>query len=322
MKVCPKCQKTYTDKELNFCLDDGAALIPANRAGKTVPATMIYNQPRLNEPVQFSGAPAGNQNNWNDPNQTAPKKSKTWLWAIGIIGAVVLLCGGSLTGFIFYAANREVNNRNTNSTSVSDSQQKNPTPYDRKPSEKNPVSNNGTNVQKVDLAKWADGKTEMGACEFKDGELRLSSAKKKFYYVLASSSTVYKTEDAATKVTVRNVDDAASQLGYGLIIHSNPVPLKQDYAFLIDSVNKKYRIVRHKPGEEIVVVAWTRSAAIKDGGDENILEVRDQNKKMNFYINGEFIKTVDNEHGFDGGVTGLYSGDAVDIAFSDLEISK
>jgi hypothetical protein len=50
--------------------------------------------------------------------------------------------------------------------------------------------------------------------------------------------------------------------------------------------------------------------------------VRDENKKMNFYINGEFIKAVDNKDGFSGGVTGLYSGDAVQAAFSDFEISR
>ena len=41
-----------------------------------------------------------------------------------------------------------------------------------------------------------------------------------------------------------------------------------------------------------------------------------------FYINGEFIRAVNNTDGYGGGVTGLYSGDAVQIAFSDLEISK
>ncbi len=43
---------------------------------------------------------------------------------------------------------------------------------------------------------------------------------------------------------------------------------------------------------------------------------------MNFYINGVFIKAIDNTDGYNGGVAGLYSGDAVKIAFSDFEISK
>ncbi|MDQ3062469.1 MAG: hypothetical protein M3R14_06335, partial [Acidobacteriota bacterium] len=74
--------------------------------------------------------------------------------------------------------------------------------------------------------------------------------------------------------------------------------------------------------EEIPIEGWTRSSAIKDGAEKNVLEVRDENKKMNFYINGEFIKTVNNTNGYSGGVTGLYSGDAVQIAFSDFEIVK
>jgi hypothetical protein len=43
---------------------------------------------------------------------------------------------------------------------------------------------------------------------------------------------------------------------------------------------------------------------------------------MNFYINGEFIRAVDNSDGYSGGVTGIYSGDAVQIAFSNFEILK
>jgi hypothetical protein len=43
---------------------------------------------------------------------------------------------------------------------------------------------------------------------------------------------------------------------------------------------------------------------------------------MNFYINGDLVKTVNNTDGYTGGVAGIYSGDAVQIAFSNLEISK
>ena len=31
MKICPRCQKTYTDDNLNFCLDDGVVLQQAGQ---------------------------------------------------------------------------------------------------------------------------------------------------------------------------------------------------------------------------------------------------------------------------------------------------
>ncbi len=176
-------------------------------------------------------------------------------------------------------------------------------------------------LKKIDLSKWVKGDSDLGVTEFNGGEFLMRSKNKGFYFVLTSPAT-YKTENATTRVTVRNVNEEDTSLGFGLIIHSSPVPLTQDFAFIIDSENKKYRIVRHSPQKEIPVEGWTRSLAIKDGTQKNVLEVRDENKKMNFYINGEFIKTINNTDGYSGGVTGLYSGDAVQIAFSDFEIVK
>lgn len=321
MKICPKCQKTYSDENLNFCLDDGTALTPTNVRFDLPPATVLMNQARpTGQPAQFGNQSDAAPGNWNAPNQYSmqppPQKSKTWLWVVGVLGGLMLICGGGFAGLIYLAANIENDNSDNNRVITVNS---------------NSASNYGSNtkstlttkttVQKLDLSLWVDGDTDLGNTEFVDDELLMGSKQKGYYYVLAAQAA-YKTENATTKVTVRNVNNAKSVLGFGLIIHSNPVPLRQDYAFLIDSVNKKYRIVRHLPGDEIAVVGWTRSPLIKDGTDKNTLEVRDENKTMNFYINGEIVKSLANTDGYSGGVTGLYSGDAVQIAFSDLEISK
>ena len=50
MKICPKCNKTYTDQNLNFCLDDGTVLTQA--AGSSMPDTVLLNQPRVTSPSQ------------------------------------------------------------------------------------------------------------------------------------------------------------------------------------------------------------------------------------------------------------------------------
>ncbi|MBK8304301.1 MAG: hypothetical protein IPK98_13175 [Chloracidobacterium sp.] len=38
MKICPRCQKTYSDDNLNFCLEDGSVL---TQAAAEPPPTMI-----------------------------------------------------------------------------------------------------------------------------------------------------------------------------------------------------------------------------------------------------------------------------------------
>jgi hypothetical protein len=321
MKICPQCQKTYSDENLNFCLDDGTTLTQSGVRSDSPPATVIMNQARpTDQPAQFGNQSGAAQGNWNTPNRYSmpppPQKSKTWLWVLGILGGLMLICGGGLVGFIFWAASLENNNSNNNRIIAGNSN-------DAANSENKTKSTltSKTSVQKIDLSRWADGDTDLGNTEYVDNELFMGSKQKGYYYVLAAKAE-YKTENATTKVNVRNVNNAKTALGFGLIIHSNPVPLRQDYAFLIDSVNKKFRIVRHIPGDEISVVGWTRSPAVKDGTDTNTLEVRDANKTMNFYINGEIVKTLPNTDGYSGGVTGLYSGDAVQIAFSNLEISK
>ena len=155
----------------------------------------------------------------------------------------------------------------------------------------------------------------------KDDELLMGSKQKGFYYVLVAPDE-YGTDDADTRVTLRNVDNASGSLGYGLIFHSSPTPLQQDYAFLIDTKRKKYRVVNHAPQKESSVVNWTTSSAIKDGSAENTLEVRDMDDKIDLYINGTMVTSIKNTFGFAGGVPGLYSGDGVKIAFKDFEVRK
>ncbi len=316
MKICPRCQKTYSDEGLNFCLDDGAVLTQSAVVDQSLPATVFLTQTPPTNPNQPFGSQSGAPSGWNNPNQFSmqpPKKSRAWIWVLGILGGLMLLCGGGFAGFVYWASKLENTNRNISRSANRNSEinynGKSPTPIEK------------ASAQKIDLSKWVKSDTNLGVTEFKDGEFLMRSKNKGFYFVLASPTT-YKTENAITRVTVRNVNEDDTSLGFGLLIHSSPVPLTQDYAFVIDSENRKYRIVRHSPQEEFPVEDWTRSSAIKDGTQKNVLEVRDENKKMNFYINGEFIKTINNTDGYNGGVTGLYSGDAIQIAFSDFEIVK
>jgi len=318
MKICPRCQKTYTDESLNFCFDDGAVLSQSSESESSLPQTVLLTQPRPTNPNQPTGSQMGGQSGWSNQNQFSMqppvKSSKSWLWVVGILGVLALVCGGGFIGFLALLANVEDAPNNTDRVDLTNTR-KTPTPTSTR------TPDNRTKTNEIDLTVWAKGDTPLGVTEYKNGELLMGSKKKDYYYVILGAESD-KTENATTKVSMRNLKEEDSSLGFGLIVHSDPKPLIKDYAFLIDSENKKYRVVRHQPQKEVDVIAWTNSSAIKDGTDENILEIRDENRQMNFYINGQFITSVKNTDGYSGGVLGLYSGDAVQIAFSNLQTSK
>ncbi|MBK8467076.1 MAG: hypothetical protein IPL32_14745 [Chloracidobacterium sp.] len=331
MKICPRCQKTYADDNLNFCLEDGSVLTAA-ASGQILPETLVMNEPRITQPQPSPGtSTSGSPPNWQQqPQQYAmqpPKKSsKAWLWVLGILGILILLCGGGFVGFVFWAASQA--DKTANSV-FSNSKFGSPTPY----SNKTPTSTSTTgrdDVTTVDLNMFVKEFSVYGTTEMSGDELTMGSIRKGFYYVLVAPDKdeednpidKYKTDDADTRVTVQNVNDASSSLGYGLIFHSNPQPLQQDYAFLIDTKRKKYEVVRHEPQKETVVKNWTSSNAIKGGTEENVLEVRDQSDKIEMYINGTMVTSIQNTHGYSGGVVGLYSGDGVKVVFKNLEIRR
>ena len=329
MKICPKCQKTYTDENLNFCLDDGSVL---NQSGAgMMPDTVLLNQPRatMAPPMQMPTTQQ-QQQGWNTAPQqqyaTPPKKSsKTWLWVLLALGAVILLCGGGgIAGLIYLgslADNKNVSsNFNTNTSNTRSgpfSGNKSTTPSNTSTS---PTSTR-THSEKIDLNKWVKTGNPYGTTEFSNDELIVASSGKRNYFVLTGTENDV-TEKADTLVTVRNFENKPSDLGYGLVFHSNPKPLQQGYAFIIDSQKQKYKVVRHVPGDEKIINSWTKSDLIKDGSQENRLEVRDLNDKIELYINGTMVTTIKNAFGYSGGVVGLYSGDGVKIAFKDLEIRK
>jgi hypothetical protein len=256
--------------------------------------------------------------------QPPAKSSKTWIWVVLILGVVVLLCGGGGLGALFYIGSQANTNTSSNINVANSKPSSSPTFGDKNPPANSTTAPTSTRTssQKVDLSEWVRPNSLYGDTEYTGGELMLASKQKRFYYVLAATEE-FKTENADTSVTLRNVDSADSSLGYGLVFHSNTTPLQQGYAFLIDTKKKKYHVVNHVPSDEKNVVSWTKSDAIRDGSQENTLEVRDISKdKIELYINGTMVTSIKNVYGYPGGVVGLYSGDKVKIAFKNLEIKK
>ena len=173
-------------------------------------------------------------------------------------------------------------------------------------------------IETIDLSDWVKEYSKLGITSFRRNELFMKSKSAGYYYVLVAPDE-YSTEGATTGVTLRNIDGAKSYLGYGLIFHSDPTPLKQDYAFLIDTVGKRFRVVRHSANDEKRVISWTASLFINSGSQENTLQVRDCGAQTELYINGHLATTVENTFAYKGGAPGLYT-DVTNIAFRDLTI--
>jgi hypothetical protein len=79
MKKCPVCQQTYTDENLNFCLNDGATL---ETVRDDPPPTVFMNKARETAETNWSNAnqtnPWGNPPSTNQPNNwMSPQGSQT-----------------------------------------------------------------------------------------------------------------------------------------------------------------------------------------------------------------------------------------------------
>lgn len=326
MKICPKCRKTYTDDNLNFCLEDGTALASTTDP----PPTVMMQQPHVTSPGSLGRAEPTIQSSFGNQPQYAvqPKRSsRAWLWIVGVLAILVLLCGGGgIAGLIWIGM--QTNDTDTNSAKKTTNQPaaSNST---RRTSNSSPSATPVTSTtdeppgenEVIDLSLWVKQFSPYGTTEMVGDEFVMASKQKNYYYALVSSED-YSTDGAVTSVAVRNLDGRPSDLGYGLIFNSAPTPLTKDYAFLIDTVKRRYRIVRHEPSKELTIIPWTSSDTINGSTAENIIEVRDKGDTIEFYINGQMVKSVKDQYGFPNGVPGLYAGDAVRAGFKKLEIRK
>ncbi len=85
MKRCPTCNRTYTDPNLSYCVDDGTPLAEDDESTVVSPSS------------------AGGQDDWNaapyrPPSSYVPppprKKRRVWPWLLGIVIAFVLGVAG------------------------------------------------------------------------------------------------------------------------------------------------------------------------------------------------------------------------------------
>jgi hypothetical protein len=85
MKRCSTCNRTYTDPNLSFCIDDGTPLT-------TVPAdddTTVV-RPRDNEGDDWNAQAYQPPGSYVPPGTQIQRRRRRWPWVVGILGAFIL----------------------------------------------------------------------------------------------------------------------------------------------------------------------------------------------------------------------------------------
>ncbi len=94
MKQCPRCNRSYMDDTLSYCLDDGSVLIRK----QDPQATQVSPFPTLVAPPPT--APYGAQPPMQASAQPAPRQGFP-LWAVGAMVLAALVVGLSIGAFIY-----------------------------------------------------------------------------------------------------------------------------------------------------------------------------------------------------------------------------
>jgi hypothetical protein len=345
MKRCPNCNRTYTDEALNFCLEDGTPLVSDAPAPLETNETMRYTAPRattapatqIYQPAPTPGQAAPHMNQpqfvqpqWSPMPVPQPRKSNAVWWVFGGLAVLVVLGIGIVVILLAIASissqtnsSRLVNgntanrNANVNRAMVSNA--------NTLRANTNSTSNLPSSyTDDFSTQKWGVGSSQFGDLSYVNDEYHMRS-KDKTYFVMYGPTNDYNTENATVRITARNVDGVSPTFGYGLLVHGerSKDDNLEDYAFLIyTSENPQYKVVLHKGGTETPLVPWTPSSTIRTGTSPNQIEVRIKGALLSFYINGQFVKSITDTANFKRGRAGLYTSDAHEVAFDDLEIKR
>jgi len=338
MKRCPQCNRTYTDDALSFCLDDGSPLVSASAPSSYDPsATIQFPQARDTSPQptiaygpgqappSSTPPPPPPPPQWSPMPPVAPQKRSVWPWILGI-GAVLAFMGIGVVILIIALAS--VSNNNNNNRMVNSNSNNN----NSRLANRNANAGSNTNARS-DLSSynddfsselWRVGSGEYGRTWYEDEEFHMHGTKGRYILMYGPDRSDYSDENATVRVTTKSVAGDSPTTGYGLLVHGQMENSQfRDYGFLIyNGDSPKYSIVQHKSSNETKLVSWTASDAIRTGTTPNQLEVRIRDRRLDFYINGQFITSITDSEGFSSGRVGFYSSDSQEVAFDDLEISR
>jgi len=133
MKHCPKCQTSYTDDSLKFCLQDG---MPLDEFPDQSSPTVAFDtdsetivSPKRVEPIRFE-PPSSYQNDWQPSQsvivQPAAKKSNTTaIVLLTALGTILLLGLGGIGVWLYFSKSKTEVAVNVNTTPVNRPQNSN-----------------------------------------------------------------------------------------------------------------------------------------------------------------------------------------------------
>ncbi len=93
MKRCPTCNRTFTDRNLTFCVDDGTPLItvdvPDEETVVSPHASGAGQSPSPNSPPVYQPPGA-----YVPPGLAGGQKRRVWPWVVGLLALMFLIVGG------------------------------------------------------------------------------------------------------------------------------------------------------------------------------------------------------------------------------------
>src|ERR1044071_1934356 len=87
MKRCSTCNRTYTDPNLSFCIDDGTPLTTVDADDD---ATVVTPRDNANGWNAAAYQPPGSYVPPGTPPGTEVKRRRAWPWVVGLLGAFIL----------------------------------------------------------------------------------------------------------------------------------------------------------------------------------------------------------------------------------------
>ncbi len=97
MKRCPTCQRTYTDQNLSYCIDDGTPLVSVAVDDDT---TVVSPSRSTTQDGEDRNAVAYRPPGAHVPPET--RKRRVWPWVLGLVGLLALVLAGIAIAAAFF----------------------------------------------------------------------------------------------------------------------------------------------------------------------------------------------------------------------------
>jgi len=122
VKRCPTCNKTFTDRNLSFCIEDGTPLVPVDNS----PDEVTVVSPSARDAADRSAGPSSGPDEgtippYQPPGSYAspgvpPRKRRIWPWILGLLLVLLLVIVGMGAVAWFYFQPLKYVTANTNTS--------------------------------------------------------------------------------------------------------------------------------------------------------------------------------------------------------------